>query len=486
LSQERRPIHGKRLRWLALIVVLSFLMLAPPRLLDASGDPAGDGTVTIKIAREDLRIFQLISEVTQIIRTYHPKDVPSEVLVQGALSGVLEALGDPYSQYMTPDQFNAFGSSLEGEYGGIGISIDLMGGNIVVVTTFPNSPAEKAGIKPGDVLVEAEGQDLKGKTPADASKLIRGQPGTVVTITVERPSTGEILRFSITRDTVRPATLDLKDLGDGMFYIQITQFTSDAARQFPVIMSYLRSRGVRGIMLDLRNNPGGLLDSCISVAREMVPKGPIVELRGRAIRQVIENPNDTSPVPVAVLVNGGTASAAEILAGALRDRGVGILIGERTFGKASVQSVVSLGDDVGGMRLTIAEYFTPSGESLARTGLDPAVHAAPKDFHVPAGVKWNRPITIGMVGLDVLAIQEDLAFLGVDPGERDGVFGQRSAEALAKLCESRGIVGSGTVTKEIAEALNLAVTETAGHQKDIVLEQGKVLLERKIHTGYWQ
>jgi carboxyl-terminal processing protease len=217
-----------------------------------------------------------------------------------------------------------------------------------------------------------------------------------------------------------------------------------------------------------------------------VPEGPIVELRGKEFEQMLVNSGDTESVPVAVLVNKGSASASEILAGAIRDRGVGILIGEPTFGKACVQSMIPLGDDVGGLRLTVAEYYTPSGESLAVKGLEPGVRVTAKDVQVPAKIAWARPIEPGTVGLDVLAVQQALAFLQIDPGELDGVFGPKTADAVGVFCEEHDIEFSGIVTGETAGKLNLAVTESAGHQPDIVFEKAKELLARKLQKGYWQ
>lgn len=286
---------------------------------------------------------------------------------------------------------------------------------------------------------------------------------------------------------MRQDTISLKDYGGGVYCIGISQFTTDTARQFPVIMKYLRSRGLKGLILDLRNNPGGYLDSCLEIAKELVPKGPIVELRRKDRRQVLENDRDTVPVPTVVLVNKGSASASEILAGAIRDRGVGVLVGEPTFGKACVQSVVPLGGNLGGIRLTVADYYTPSGESLAGTGLNPAVVVKPEEQRSsPPAVVLERLLTRGAVGLDVLAMQETLEFLGFLTDKADGVFGPNTLDALGRFMKARGLQQDLEIGPRFAEEMNLAVVDNIRGRPDTVLETGKDLLLHKIQTGWWQ
>jgi carboxyl-terminal processing protease len=398
---------------------------------------------------------------------------------------MLQALSDPYSEYLDEEQLESLSYSVEGEYTGIGVTVESAGGSIRVVSTFADSPAARAGVKSGDVIVGADGVDLRGKTTGEAAQVLRGQAGTTVNVTISRPSTGETLSFTMVREVIRQQSLALDDLGDGKYYIKISQFTTDTARQFPVIMNYFRLRGLKGLVLDLRDNPGGLLESCIDIAKQLVPKGPIVELRRKELKQVIQSGVDTVTVPVVVLVNGGSASASEILAGAIRDRGVGILVGEPTFGKACIQSIIPLGDDLGGIRLTIADYYTPAGTSLAGKGLDPNVLSKPVVLKSPGKLAVDRLIRPGLVGLDVQALQQTLAFLGYLQGEADGIYGARTREALDAFCARQGLQPDGQIDGRLADELQEAVSARIKEAPDSVLDMAKGILQSRLSSGHW-
>ena len=437
-------VRRKVLSFVAIAAVILGLLVHAPLAL-AAPDQVSTGLLS-----QDY-IFDLYTQVQELIVNYHTKDVAQQDLFEGMMRGLLDALDDAYSQYLDQEQYDSLFSTLEGEYSGIGVTIDLVEGKIVVVSTFPGSPAEKAGIKSADVITGAEGIDLRGKVPGDASRILRGPAGTTVTVTISRPSTGESLDFKLIRETIRQQTLSLKDLGDGTYLLGISQFTTDTGTQFPVVMQYLRDRGLRGLVLDLRNNPGGLVDSALSIASGLVPKGPLVELRRKEIRQVIESYVETSPVPVVVLVNQGSASSSEILAGAIRDRGVGVLVGDRTFGKACVQSIIPLGDGLGGIRLTTADYYTPSGYLLAGIGLTPDFAVDTDQIEIPEGLTHDRVLGAGAVGLDVLALQKSLRFLGYDKVPTDGVLGQSTAAALSSVASDTKTRFVGSTTAELVK-----------------------------------
>lgn len=442
-------------------------------------------TVDVAIPSDEVDYFRLFTEIKDLILQYSTENPSKKTLYQGAIDGLLQAINDPYSAYMTPEEFENLSSSLEGEYVGIGVTIEAIGGNITVVSTFNGSPAEKAGIKAGDIITSVDDEDLRGKSLQEVSLLLRGTEGTTVSVTVKRPSTGETYQFQVKRARIVLPTIELKDMGDQIYYIAITQFTDQTAREFPVVIDFLRLRGLKGLILDLRNNPGGLLDACVEVAKSLVPKGPIVELRTKNAREVIENDEDITPVPVAVLVNKGTASASEILAGAIKDRGVGILVGESTFGKACVQAVVPLGSEMGGIKLTIADYYTPNGTNISGEGLQPDVLVAPEKIVLPSEISYKRAMKKGLVGLDVLALQENLMFLGYDSGEPDGIFGPLTEKALETFCEDHNLSYNGQVDQTIVDAIQDAVSQKIANLPDKVLEAGLNALRKRISTGVW-
>jgi carboxyl-terminal processing protease len=451
-----------------------------------SSAPGTGGYTTVQIPENEKPLFEVLDKVKSLVQQYYTKGVSAESLYRGMLKGMVESLGDPYSEYLDKQQLGALSTSLEGEYGGIGVTIEAINGNITVVSTFDDSPAEDAGMKAGDVIVQADGVDLRGKTISEAALLLRGSPGTSVALTVSRTLTAETLTFVVTRAVISPPTMELEELGDGLYQLRVSQFTENTALQFPVVMNYLRYKGLKGLVLDLRNNPGGLLDTAVTVAGQLVPKGPVVELRRKELKQVMESSEDIVPVPVVVLVNGGTASAAEIVAGAVRDRGVGVLVGEKTFGKGCVQAVIPISDELGGLRLTIADYYTPSGTSLAGVGLTPDFPVKPKTVDAPKPVSSSRRLLYGSIGLDVLGMQEVLKFLGYPVGEIDGVLGARTDAAMATFCQDQEFIWSGVVDQILLAKLNQAITNTAKSIADPQVEVARTMLESRVRTGSWQ
>jgi carboxyl-terminal processing protease len=469
---------------IALLLVMA-MVISPVQGLAQGDDSSSLGSVSVAVPADEEPLFNLFFQVKGLLENYHPASVGDKVLYTGAIKGMVEALGDPYSTYMDETQTASFSQSLEGDYTGVGVTITLRDSKITVVSVFPGSPAQRAGMKAGDVITAAGGVDLRGKTSEDASNILRGVAGEPVTIRFERPSTGESFEATLVREIISRPSMDGRFLTDEVYLVKITEFTRNTARDFSAVMDFLRCRNVKGLVLDLRDNPGGLIDSCVEVASELVPEGPIVTLRRGELSIPYNTTKNTVPIPVVVLVNGGTASAAEIVAAAVRDRGIGVLVGEMTFGKGSVQSVVDLGE-LGGIRLTIANYYTPSGISISGTGLIPDRVIVPEDVVLPTAVQYKRPLTQGVVGLDVLAVQEQLEFLGYEFGEPDGVFGPATSRALAAFLKSEGLPQSGSVTEETVAALEEAVLEKVAAIPDVVLEEGLQILKDKLMTGFWR
>lgn len=465
--------------------------VVPPATTSSSTQGSTPGqaapeTETITLSKEEAELLRTFLEVQTLLMEYHTEELTFHQLYEGAIRGMVDALNDRYSQHFTVEELESWEADLEGEYGGLGVTLDLVDARITVINTFPGSPAEAAGLKAGDVLLSVGDSSMVGKLPKDAAVLLRGEPGTTVEATFFRPSTGETLTFTFTRAWITQPAMDVKDLGDGMWLISIISFTENVGLNLPIVIKGLRDNGsLKGIVLDLRNNPGGLLDSCLAIANEMVPKGPVVELRRQELKEPIENANDTVPVPVVVLVNGGTASASEILAGAIRDRGVGVLVGETTFGKGCVQSLIEIPNDFGGVKFTIAEFFTPSGYGLNGKGLKPDYEVRQEAVEIPAPPTYKRPLRKGLIGLDVLAVQECLSFLGYNVGELDGIFGGRTDRAMSAFAKDARLQYNGTVTEEHMRLLGSSCVQKAKDAPDAVMEKGIELLRTKLATGNW-
>jgi carboxyl-terminal processing protease len=317
--------------------------------------------------------------VLQLVKENYVGDTPSDYtsLTRAALDGMVGQL-DPHSQFLLADEYRETEEELSNAFNGVGIQVEQRDEHIVVVAPIPGSPAERAGLRRGDRLAKIDGQPLVNPTLDSTIKLVRGETGSLVTITVFRPSQNRNIDYPLRRERIQLESVRLASLRPGSIgYLQITQFSDRTGEEFKVALTGLEKEGMRGLIIDLRNNPGGLLDAAIEVCSEFFNKDElIVYTQGRdpESRENFHADNGHRPrtYPVAILVNGGTASAAEIVAGAMRDTRRAVIVGEKSFGKGSVQSVIEL-DRGEGLRLTTARYYTPSGITIHEKGITPQV-----------------------------------------------------------------------------------------------------------------
>jgi len=314
---------------------------------------------------------QLFESVFRRIQNDYVEPVSDSALYVKSVDGMLYELNDPYSAFLPPDRFARLNETTSGNYAGLGIEVDIRDGWLIVVAPLPGGPAERAGMQPGDRIVEISGKSTKGWTNEEASRMLRGKPGTFVTIKVERPGVSAPIEIKLQRNTVhqsavRRATL----LGEGVGYIDLKAFSDSTASEVSNAVNSLLSQGMKTLVLDLRTNPGGLLTQGVRVSDLFLNSGQkIVSMRGRlpeANRDYADTARQRWPdLPLLVLVDGRSASAAEIVAGALQDHDRAVLVGQPTYGKGSAQSVIPFGDQ-GGLKITTARWFTPVGRSITR------------------------------------------------------------------------------------------------------------------------
>lgn len=314
---------------------------------------------------------ELIMSIVDFINNNFAGEVDNVKLIQGAIRGMVESLGDPYSEYLTPEELKEFQTEAKGSFGGIGIVITSRDNFATVVSVIDDSPAAKAGMMPGDRIVEIDEKDVRNLSISEIASLLRGAVGTKVSVGVQRE--GKMLKFVMTREiiTINPVVFRIleKDIG----YIKISEFNENTAVSVKKALDFFEKNNVRGIILDLRNNPGGILQQAVKVAEYFVPKGPIVKVVFKNGRTIVYNSESGHlPFKLVVLVNGGSASASEIVAGAIKDRKSGILIGEKTFGKATVQQIVDMGP-FGGIKITVGRYVTPGGVDINKSGISPDI-----------------------------------------------------------------------------------------------------------------
>lgn len=322
---------------------------------------------------EKLKIF---TDVLAYVEKNYVEPVNVEKLIYGAIQGMLQSL-DPHSSFMPPDMYKELQVETKGTFEGLGIEITIRDGVLTVVSPIDDTPAFRAGIKAGDQIIKINGEPTKDMSLVEAIKRLRGPKGTQVTISVHRKGWTELKDFSITRDVIPIASVKHDRLPDGYGYLRIKNFQENTSHDVEKALRDLESSpgGLKGLILDLRNDPGGLLPAAIEVADKFIASGVIVSTEGRVEKKefTARAEGTRNNFPMVVLVNGGSASASEIVAGALQDHKRALILGSRTFGKGSVQSIYGPLDDGSGLRLTVALYYTPSGHSIQAKGITPDI-----------------------------------------------------------------------------------------------------------------
>ena len=316
-----------------------------------------------------------LKEATDLLEKYYYEDIDQELITQGAIAGAAYSLGDPWTTFMTKEDYEWFNSVIVGEYSGVGLTVvgDAKDNRVTVVAPFEDTPAAQAGIKTGDKILLVDDVDVWGDSLDEAVARMKGASGTEVKLTVLKASDGSIVDVTITRAVINIKSIKTKMYGD-IGYIRIASFDEKTAVDFEVALDEVKTNNVKGLVLDLRGNPGGLVDVCAEIAELLLPAESLIvyteDRNGARVDYVSEG--EYYDVPVVVLVDEGSASASEILAGALRDHGRAQLVGQKTFGKGLVQSVYKLPSSGDYMKITIARYFTPNGEDINKLGITPA------------------------------------------------------------------------------------------------------------------
>ena len=318
------------------------------------------------------------ADVFEQIKESYVEPVDDKTLLENAIRGMLAGL-DPHSTYLVPDEASDLHANTSGRFGGLGIEVSTEDGFVKVIAPFDDTPAARAGIKPGDLIIRLDDKSVKGMSLNDAVKLMRGAPGTSIELTIVREGEDAPLEIALKRDIIRVTSIKRRMLEPGFGYVRITQFQSPTADSLRNALAKLKAENgsdLRGLVLDLRNNPGGSLDAAIGVSDAFLTRGTIVSTKGRA--RSSESLHTATPTdllngaPIIVLVNGGSASASEIVAGALQDHKRAVIMGTKTFGKGSVQNVIDLKNN-SALKLTTARYYTPSGVSIQAKGIAPDI-----------------------------------------------------------------------------------------------------------------
>lgn len=335
----------------------------------------GKGWERTGYASETYEELKTFSEVLNQIQRHYVDETKPKELIQGAIRGMLATL-DPHSAYMTPEMYKEMQVETKGEFGGVGIQIGVKDNRLAVIAPIEGTPAHRAGIKAGDFIVKVNDETTKDLSLMDAVQKMRGPKGSKVSLTVQREGTPEPLVFTLVRDTIKIESVKSKVIENNLGYVRLTQFQESTGKDLAKAIKQFKEQKVQGVIIDLRNNPGGLLTAAVDVSEQFLPSGKLIVYTksrdGKKDEWFAKAKDHLDNLPLIVLVNEGSASASEIVAGALQDWGRAVVVGTTSFGKGSVQTILALGDG-SGLRLTTAKYYTPKGRTIQSTGITPDI-----------------------------------------------------------------------------------------------------------------
>ncbi|WP_151733798.1 S41 family peptidase ['Paenibacillus yunnanensis' Narsing Rao et al. 2020] len=439
----------------------SLLTLGVTGYANVFGQAAGQGLAAVLPGTGGLedKEAQKLGTALSLIEGNYYEEVDRDKLIDGAVNGMMEALGDPYSNYMGKETAEKFEESIEGSFSGIGAEVSSENGKVVVVSPIKGSPAEKAGIQAKDIILSVNGETLEGLELNDAVAKIRGPKGSEAVLEIQRSGSAEALKFTIVRDDVKLETV-YATMEDSVGIIEVTQFSQNTAERFKEELANLEKQGMKGLVIDVRNDPGGVLPIVIEMAEQFVPSGKaIVQVEDKnKQREVSTSKGSSKKYPVAVLMNKGSASASEILAGALQQSAGAKLIGEHSFGKGTVQTSFDKQFGDGSLlKITIAKWLTPDGTWIHGKGIEPDIAVAQPDYFAVAPINKSNTLQFNMNSTDVKNAQVMLEGLGYKPGRKDGYFDTATKNAVKKFQTASKLTATGVIDAKTAEALEAAL-----------------------------
>ena len=411
--------------------------------------------------QSDTATLEKVNQAYDLILSRYVEKVDRQKLVEGAVQGMLAVLKDPYSVYMNKETAQQFTRMLESSFEGIGAEVGMEDGKIVIVSPFKNSPAEKAGLKAHDQILKVDGESVEGLDLSKATLKIRGKRGTTVELEIARKGLKEPLTIAVKRDQIPLETVhssvkmqNKKKIG----YIELTSFSENTALDFKKQLTELEAQKIKGLVIDVRGNPGGLLPSVEEILGEFVTKDkPLVQIENRSGDKegVYSTLAKKKEYPVAVLVDKGSASASEILAGAMQEAEGYPLVGEKTFGKGTVQQAVPMGDG-SNIKLTLFKWLTPEGHWIHKKGIKPDVAVMQPEIFQTHPLQVDQPLELDMNNEQVKNAQEILNGLGFVPGRSDGYFSKDTATAVKAFQQENGLKPTGSIDQKTAAKMEEA------------------------------
>lgn len=415
-----------------------------------------------------------------ILQSNYYKEVDSDKLVEGAIKGMVESLEDPYSVYMDVEEANSFNENISSSFEGIGAEVQESNGNIMIVSPIKGSPAEEVGLKPKDIILKVDDKSVEGLSVNEAVMKIRGEKGSKVNLLVQRAGVGE-LTFTITRDTIPLETVYSEVIEDNIGKIQITKFSETTGKELASALEELENKNVKGLILDLRQNPGGLMDQALLMSDLFVSKGkPIMQVEDRSgAKEIYKAENDQDvDLPITVLIDGGTASAGEIMAAALNQSAEIPLVGEKTFGKGTVQTANAFKDN-SSVKYTTAKWLTPDGNWIHEKGIEPTVKAELPDYANLPYINPESELKVGTSNAEVNAAQEMLKALGYDEVSEKGYFDKTTENIVRQFQKDHNLTVNGVITKDTTIKL-MELIQKKIQDNDTQLEKAISVLKGKM------
>jgi carboxyl-terminal processing protease len=416
------------------------------------------------VAKVELSEVEKIARVFQMISDKYVLEISKDDLIEGAIQGMVDTLEDPYTSYMDEDEATQFVESLSSSFEGIGAEVSMVNGKIKIVLPFKDSPAEKAGIRPNDQIVSIDGESVEGLSLTEAVLKIRGKKGTDVKLGILRQGVGEPLTIVVTRDTIPLITVKSKTVeknGKTVGILEVSSFSANTASEFKKELKKLEDEGITGLIIDVRGNPGGYLTAVQQMLNEIIPSDkPIFQIEQRDGKKdkAFTKLKDKKPYPIIGLIDGRSASASEILAGALKEAGGYELIGQNSFGKGTVQQALEVGDG-SQLKMTLYKWLTPDGNWIHKTGIAPTIEVSQPDYFQTNRIYIEEKLTYDMFNEQVKSAQEMLKGLGYDPGRTDGYFSEKTVLAVKAFQEMNNIEPTGEITIATAGVLEEAIIE---------------------------
>ncbi|QIZ65873.1 S41 family peptidase [Geobacillus subterraneus] len=415
-------------------------------------------------ATNDNEEMKKIRQAYELIKSRYVEKVDEEQLTEGAIQGMIGTLDDPYSVYMDAETTEQFNESLDSSFEGIGAEVSMIDGKVTIVAPIKNSPAEKAGLKPNDQILRVNGESLEGLDLYEAVLKIRGKKGTTVELEILRPGAKHVMKVKVVRDEIPIETVyeavkthDGKKAG----YLQITSFSENTAADFKKKLAKLENEKIDGLIIDVRGNPGGYLQSVEEILKELVPKQkPYVQIEERDgdKQKFYSELTVKKPYPIVVLIDQGSASASEILAGAMKEAGGYKLVGETTFGKGTVQQAIPMGDG-SNIKLTLYKWLTPDGHWIHKKGIKPDVAVAQPEFFHVTPLHVEKPFAYDMNDEQIASAQKMLKGLGFDPGRTDGYFSKETETAVKAFQKANQLPATGRIDETTADVLQAKIME---------------------------